>query len=103
MTEPKTAAGAIPDADYVLYGFAQSGNTYKVALLLETVGVQRGRNLLGAALRRLLQRRDAHPGVPGHQRDGRGAGARVRRPEAVAIGRHPRRAGAAAWHPWPRR
>lgn len=32
-------------AEYLLYCFAQSGNAYKVALLLETIGVQRGQPL----------------------------------------------------------
>jgi len=45
MTESMAAAAAARDTEYLLYGFAQSGNTYKVALLLETVGVQRGRKL----------------------------------------------------------
>ncbi|MBB1630795.1 glutathione S-transferase family protein [Cupriavidus sp. UME77] len=48
MTESMAAAAAAAaarDTEYLLYGFAQSGNTYKVALLLETVGVQRGRKL----------------------------------------------------------
>ncbi len=31
--------------EYLLYCFAQSGNSYKAALLLETVGVQQGRKL----------------------------------------------------------
>ena len=33
------------EPEYLLYCFAQSGNAYKVALLLETVGVQRGQQL----------------------------------------------------------
>ncbi|MGO4331863.1 glutathione S-transferase family protein [Cupriavidus sp. M-11] len=33
------------ETEYLLYGFAQSGNAYKVALLLETIGVQRRRQL----------------------------------------------------------
>jgi glutathione S-transferase len=37
--------GAAGGADYLLYCFAQSGNAYKVAQLLETVGAQRGRKL----------------------------------------------------------
>ena len=42
-------------AEYTLYGFAQSGNAYKPALALEI-----GRRRLGAAVCRLLRRRDAH-------------------------------------------
>ena len=68
------------------------------AVLLRAVGqlLQGGarararRRRLGAALRRLLRRRDAHARVPRDQRDGRGAGARAPRPAALAIGRDPR-------------
>ena len=44
-----------PMAEYMLHCFAQSGNAYKAALALAA----RGRRL-GAALRRLFRRRDAH-------------------------------------------
>jgi glutathione S-transferase len=37
--------GAAGGTDYLLYCFAQSGNAYKVAQLLETVSAQRGRQL----------------------------------------------------------
>ena len=71
-------------AEFTLYCFAQSGNAYKVALMLEPV-----RREVGAALRRLLRRRDAHAGVPRDQRDGRGAGARARRQAPFAVRRDP--------------
>lgn len=43
MSTEAKASGAAPE--YLLYCFAQSGNAYKAALLLETVGTQRGRKL----------------------------------------------------------
>lgn len=42
-TQPAGKARGGPE--YTLYCFAQSGNSYKAALLLETVGVQRGQTL----------------------------------------------------------
>ena len=48
MSEPSAqAANAANTAgtEYLLYCFAQSGHAYKVALLLETVGAQRGQRL----------------------------------------------------------
>ena len=78
--------------EYQLYCFAQSGNAYRAALML---------NLIGAdwepVLRRLLQGRDALTGVSRRgQRNGRGAGARARRQEAQPVGRDPDLSGAAA-------
>jgi glutathione S-transferase len=58
-------------ADYVLHCFAQSGNAYKPALMLELHGRR-----LDAAVRRLFRRRRA-PRLSHTQRDGRGAGARA--------------------------
>ena len=55
-------------AEYTLYCFAQSGNAYKAG-----AGARARRRRLGAALRRLFRRRDAHAGLPRDQRDGRGA------------------------------
>ncbi len=43
MSNEGHASGAAPE--YLLYCFAQSGNAYKAALMLETVGAQRGRQL----------------------------------------------------------
>lgn len=43
MSTGSHATGAQPE--YLLYCFAQSGNAYKVALMLETLSVQRGRQL----------------------------------------------------------
>ena len=68
------------------------------ALLLRQVGelLQGGADAgadrvgLGAAAGRLFQRRDARRALSRDERDGRGAGARPRRYDAVAIGRHPR-------------
>ena len=61
-------------AEYMLHCFAQSGNAYKPALALRA-----RRRRLGAALRRLFRRRDAHAGLSRDQRDGRSAGARASR------------------------
>ena len=72
-------------AEYTLHCFAQSGQ-----LLQGGADARARRRRLGAALRRLFRRRDAHAGLPRHQRDGRGAGARARGHASLAIGRHPR-------------
>ncbi|MGY8526311.1 glutathione S-transferase family protein [Paracidovorax citrulli] len=42
---PGTGKPASGEPEYRLYCFAQSGNAYKVALMLETLGVQRGAQL----------------------------------------------------------
>ena len=73
-------------AEYQLYCFAQSGNAYRAALML---------NLIGAdwqpVYRRFLQRRrNAHAEIPRRsQRNGRSAGARARRQKAQPVRRDP--------------
>ena len=79
------SGGEGPMAEYTLHCFAQSGQRVQAG-----AGARARRGRLGAALRRLLQRRDAHARVSRDQRDGRGAGARASRPAAVAIRRDPR-------------
>ena len=69
--------------EYLLYCMAQSGNAYRVALML---------NLIGADWKPVfvdffVARRDAHREVPHRdQRNGRSAGARSRRPQIQPVG-----------------
>ena len=77
--------GGVLMAEYKLHCFAQSGNSYKVALMLalsdadwEPVWVD------------FFHGEHPHPRAPRDQRDGRGAGARARRARAHPVGRDPR-------------
>ena len=77
--------------EYQLYCFAQSGNAYRAALML---------NLIGADWKPVFvdffKGGDAHAGVSRRgQRDGRGAGAGARRQEAHPVGRDPHLSGRA--------
>ena len=75
-----------PMAEYQLYCFAQSGNAYRAALMLNLIGADWEPvwvDFFGAGVA-------AHARVSrGRQRDGRSAGAGARRQEAHPVGRDP--------------
>ena len=71
-------------AEYQLYCFAQSGNAYRVALMLNLIGAD-WEPVFVDFFAKGVQRTPEYRAE--RQRDGRGAGARPRRQEAQPVGR----------------